>query len=54
VNISDGNAGASFFMATGLHGLHVFLGTLFLLVSVERQLLYHYSSIHFAGFEAAS
>jgi heme/copper-type cytochrome/quinol oxidase subunit 3 len=25
-----------------------------LLVSVERQLLYHYSSIHFAGFEAAS
>lgn len=54
LNISDGNAGSTFFLATGFHGLHVLIGTFFLSVSLVRQLLYHFSSMHLLGFEAAS
>lgn len=54
LNISDGSAGSTFLLATGFHGLHVFIGTIFLSVSLYRQLLYHYSSSHLLGFEAAA
>nr|AXS66283.1 cytochrome c oxidase subunit 3 [Chrysomeloidea sp. 1 KM-2017] len=53
-SISDSVYGSSFFMATGFHGLHVIIGTTFLLVCLIRMYLNHFSSIHHFGFEAAA
>nr|ADO60570.2 cytochrome c oxidase subunit III [Elateroides dermestoides] len=52
--ISDATYGTSFFMATGFHGLHVIIGTTFLLVCLIRQYNNHFSSTHHFGFEAAA
>nr|AFA45772.1 cytochrome c oxidase subunit III [Cercopithecus ascanius schmidti] len=52
--ISDGIYGSTFFIATGFHGLHVIIGSTFLLVCLTRQLLYHFTSSHHFGFEAAA
>nr|YP_010305212.1 cytochrome c oxidase subunit III [Philonthus spinipes]ULT46829.1 cytochrome c oxidase subunit 3 [Philonthus spinipes] len=52
--ISDSVYGSSFFMATGFHGLHVIIGTTFLLVCLIRHLNNHFSCIHHFGFEAAA
>nr|YP_009654698.1 cytochrome c oxidase subunit III [Anaxandra taurina]QCI09240.1 cytochrome c oxidase subunit III [Anaxandra taurina] len=52
--ISDSVYGSSFFMATGFHGLHVIIGTTFLMVCLMRHMLYHFSSKHHFGFEAAA
>nr|AOY39085.1 cytochrome c oxidase subunit 3 [Ericmodes sylvaticus] len=52
--ISDAVYGSSFFMATGFHGLHVIIGTTFLLICLIRHYFNHFSSIHHFGFEAAA
>nr|YP_009434156.1 cytochrome c oxidase subunit III [Mylabris aulica]APB02822.1 cytochrome c oxidase subunit III [Mylabris aulica] len=52
--ISDAAYGSSFFMATGFHGIHVIIGTTFLLVCLIRHLMNHFSQIHHFGFEAAA
>ena len=52
--ISDSVYGATFFVATGFHGIHVIVGTLFLLVNLVRVILYHFRSDHHFGFEAAA
>nr|YP_001434580.1 cytochrome c oxidase subunit III [Asymmetron sp. A TK-2007]BAF76611.1 cytochrome c oxidase subunit 3 [Asymmetron sp. A TK-2007] len=52
--IADGIYGSTFFVATGFHGLHVIIGSTFLLVCLIRQYLYHYTSSHHFGFEAAA
>lgn len=52
--ISDSVYGSSFFIATGFHGLHVIIGTIFLLVSLLRLLNNHFSATHHFGFEAAA
>nr|AEP27626.1 cytochrome c oxidase subunit III [Brachytemnus porcatus] len=52
--ISDGIYGSTFFMTTGLHGLHVIIGTIFLFVCLIRLYYNHFSSTHHFGFEAAS
>nr|YP_009003489.1 cytochrome c oxidase subunit III [Caecilia gracilis]AGZ18896.1 cytochrome c oxidase subunit III [Caecilia gracilis] len=52
--ISDGVYGSTFFVATGFHGLHVLIGSTFLIVCLIRQILYHYTSKHHFGFEAAA
>nr|QWB85721.1 cytochrome c oxidase subunit III [Stenodryas sp. N127] len=52
--IADAVYGSSFFMATGFHGLHVIIGTTFLLVCLIRHFANHFSSIHHFGFEAAA
>nr|AYR05362.1 cytochrome c oxidase subunit 3 [Coleoptera sp. ACP-2013] len=52
--ISDAIYGSSFFMATGFHGIHVIIGTTFLLTCLIRHLNNHFSSIHHFGFEAAA
>nr|AVN67659.1 cytochrome c oxidase subunit 3 [Parcoblatta pensylvanica] len=52
--IADSVYGSSFFMATGFHGLHVIIGTTFLLMCLLRHLLFHFSSNHHFGFEAAA
>nr|YP_010693588.1 cytochrome c oxidase subunit III [Scolytoplatypus raja]WCB99779.1 cytochrome c oxidase subunit 3 [Scolytoplatypus raja] len=53
-SIADSIFGASFFMATGLHGLHVLIGSTFLFVCLIRLLNNHFSPIHHFGFEAAA
>jgi cytochrome c oxidase subunit 3 len=52
--IADAVYGSTFFMATGFHGLHVIIGTTFLLVCLVRHYLEHFSSFHHFGFEAAA
>nr|YP_010714904.1 cytochrome c oxidase subunit III [Neohydnus jiuzhaigouensis]WDE20718.1 cytochrome c oxidase subunit III [Neohydnus jiuzhaigouensis] len=52
--ISDAIYGASFYMATGFHGIHVIIGTTFLLICLIRHIFYHYSATHHFGFEAAA
>nr|WCS91791.1 cytochrome c oxidase subunit 3 [Dyscolus lucifuga] len=52
--IADSVYGSTFFMATGFHGLHVIIGTMFLLVCLIRHFFNHFSSIHHFGFEAAA
>nr|ABN04114.1 cytochrome oxidase subunit III [Spodoptera exigua] len=52
--IADSVYGSTFFMATGFHGLHVIIGTMFLLICLIRHLNNHFSSNHHFGFEAAA
>nr|UBI44019.1 cytochrome c oxidase subunit III [Eysarcoris gibbosus] len=52
--ISDSVYGSCFFMATGFHGLHVIIGTIFLTVCLMRHLMCHFSKNHHFGFEAAA
>nr|QHX99580.1 cytochrome c oxidase subunit III [Metrioptera bonneti] len=52
--ISDAVYGSTFFMATGFHGLHVIIGTTFLLICLIRHLMCHFSINHHFGFEAAA
>nr|ARH54906.1 cytochrome c oxidase subunit 3 [Campyloscelina sp. AH-2016] len=52
--IADGIYGSTFFMTTGLHGLHVIIGSTFLLVCLIRVFYNHFSSYHHFGFEAAA
>jgi len=53
-SISDGVYGSTFYMATGFHGFHVFVGTVFLTVCFLRLLLDHFTREHHIGFEAAA
>nr|QES94805.1 cytochrome c oxidase subunit 3 [Trebouxia lynnae] len=52
--ISDGIYGSTFFLATGFHGFHVFIGTVFLLVCLIRLIQHHFTKKHHFGFEAAA
>nr|AIU45134.1 cytochrome c oxidase subunit III [Telespiza ultima] len=53
-SIADGVYGSTFFVATGFHGLHVIIGSTFLLVCLLRLIKYHFTSGHHFGFEAAA
>uniref|UniRef100_UPI0030FF33CB cytochrome c oxidase subunit III n=1 Tax=Acanthochitona defilippii TaxID=761903 RepID=UPI0030FF33CB len=53
-SISDSCYGSTFFVATGFHGLHVLIGTTFLMVALLRSVVFHFSSNHHFGFEAAA
>ena len=46
--------GATFYMATGFHGFHVVIGTIFLAVCLWRGKLGHFNKDHHFGFEAAA
>ncbi len=46
--------GATFYMATGFHGAHVLIGTIFLFVCLLRALSGHFTSKQHFGFEAAA
>jgi cytochrome c oxidase subunit 3 len=46
--------GANFFMATGFHGAHVIIGTIFLTVCLIRALKGHFTPERHVGFEAAA
>jgi cytochrome c oxidase subunit 3 len=52
--IADSIYGSTFFVATGFHGLHVLIGSSFLLVSLLRLIFHHFSNGHHFGFEAAA
>nr|WEW73457.1 cytochrome c oxidase subunit 3 [Macrobrachium sp.] len=52
--IADSVYGSTFFVATGFHGLHVIIGSCFLLISLYRMYMCHFSSAHHFGFEAAA
>nr|QZZ18273.1 cytochrome c oxidase subunit III [Elbelus tripunctatus] len=51
--ISDSIYGSTFFMATGFHGLHVIIGTIFILISMLRVINLHMSKLHHVGFESS-
>jgi cytochrome c oxidase subunit 3 len=51
--ISDSIYGTTFFMTTGLHGVHVIIGTLALVVAFIRSINYHYTRKHHLGLEGA-
>ena len=53
-NISDSIYGSCFYMATGFHGFHVFIGTCFLTVCLYRIYSYHFTRENHFGFEAAA
>ena len=48
------NYGAPFFMATGFHGFHVLVGTIFLIVNLVRAYKGHFTPRQHFGFEAAA
>ncbi|RXG59851.1 cytochrome c oxidase subunit 3 [Armadillidium vulgare] len=52
--IADSIYGSTFFVATGFHGLHVLIGTTFLLICFIRLTKAHFSPTHHFGFEAAA
>jgi cytochrome c oxidase subunit 3 len=52
--ISDSVYGSTFFLATGFHGFHVFVGTVFLTVCLFRLMNFHFTKNHHFGFEAAA
>jgi cytochrome c oxidase subunit III len=54
LRISSGIYGATFYMLTGFHGLHVFLGTVMLLVVWFRVLKGHFTPEKHFGFEAVA
>ncbi len=51
---TDGIYPSTFFMATGFHGFHVIVGTLFLIVCLFRSMRGHFTPDHHFGFEAAA
>jgi len=53
-SIADSVYGSTFFVATGFHGLHVIIGSLFLLTCLGRHYSHHFSAGHHFGFEAAA
>lgn len=52
--IADSVYGTTFFVATGFHGFHVLIGTIFLIICLIRLNYSHFTKSHHFGFEAAS
>jgi cytochrome c oxidase subunit 3 len=52
--LTDGIFGSTFYMATGFHGFHVFVGTIFLAVCYLRAKKMHFDKKDHFGFEAAA
>jgi cytochrome c oxidase subunit 3 len=52
-NISDSVFGSCFYMTTGFHGFHVFIGTCCLFVSFLRVIFSHFTNTHHFGLESA-
>ena len=52
--LADSIYGGTFYIATGLHGLHVLIGTLFIVTIWIRQISGHFRVSHHFGFEASA
>jgi len=53
-SLKSGMFGSTFFMATGFHGLHVIIGTIFLAVCLWRATKGHFTPTSHFGLEAAA
>ena len=53
-SIADRIYGSTFFVATGFHGIHVLIGSTFLIVCLIRTIAHHISVGHHVGFETAA
>nr|YP_010879017.1 cytochrome c oxidase subunit III [Batracomorphus nigromarginattus]WHE42669.1 cytochrome c oxidase subunit 3 [Batracomorphus nigromarginattus] len=53
-SISDSVFGSTFFLMTGFHGIHVIIGTMFLIVSTIRLKMLHFTKNHMVGYEASA
>ena len=53
-SMSDGVFGRTFFIATGFHGIHVLIGSRFLIICFIRIILGNFRWEHHFGFEAAA
>jgi cytochrome c oxidase subunit 3 len=53
-SINDSIFGSCFYLATGFHGFHVFVGTISLLIALIRIILNHFTNSHHFGFESAA
>jgi len=51
---TDGIYSSTFFMATGFHGAHVLIGSIFLIVCLGRSIAGHFKPEQHFGFEAAA
>lgn len=54
ISISDSVFGSSFFSLTGLHGLHVLIGTIFIFTCLVRFYQNHFTEKHHLGLEFAA
>ena len=54
LTLGAGAYGATFFMLTGFHGLHVTLGTIMLIVILLRSMKGHFKPDHHFGFEGVA
>nr|WHN64464.1 cytochrome c oxidase subunit 3 [Brachytarsina amboinensis] len=52
--IADSIYGSIFFLSTGFHGIHVIIGTIFIIINLIRHNKFHFSKNHHFGFEAAA
>ena len=52
--IADGTYGSTFYLGTGFHGIHVLIGTAFLMVCLIRIINYSYTNHHHVGFESGA
>nr|YP_009871070.1 cytochrome c oxidase subunit 3 [Phascolosoma similis]QKS32582.1 cytochrome c oxidase subunit 3 [Phascolosoma similis] len=52
--IADSVYGSTFFVSTGFHGLHVLIGSSFLMICLLRVAQRHFNPSHHFGFEAAA
>lgn len=53
-SINDRIVGTTFFLSTGFHGIHVIIGTIFLLINLVRIIKGHFSVTHHVRFECAA
>ena len=51
--ITDSVFGTTFYASTGLHGIHVIIGTIFIGVGFFRIINYHLTNSHHIGYEAS-
>jgi len=54
LHINDGIFGTCFYVTTGFHGLHVLIGSIFLLVCLFRLWNSHFTNTHHVGFICAN
>nr|UTT72511.1 cytochrome c oxidase subunit 3 [Fulicoffula longipila] len=53
-SMADSVFGSLFFITTGFHGVHVFVGSVFILTSMIRMFKLHFSMKHHIGYEASA
>lgn len=51
--IQDGIYGSTFYFSTGFHGIHVIVGTAFIISAFYRLYSYHLTDLHHLGFESS-